>query len=87
MIFVLGILTGIVISFLFGLYRFIANNRGIDFDNRSFVRDILSTNDGIDFARKFLYTNWPGEGCKLLDNEVNKKFKLYAQLKDWYENC
>lgn len=85
--FVIGFIIGVIVSFLFGLYRFIQNGRDSDFDNNSFVKDILSTNDGIDFSRKFLYTNWPGEGVKLEDNEANKKFKLYAPLKNWYENC
>lgn len=50
--------------------------------------EILSTNEGVDFAQKFLYEDFDiklENMKKFKDNEKNKKFKIYQPLKNIYE--
>ena len=89
MIFALGAITGIIMSFCFGFYRYLQKGYIQRRAGHQYVVDILSTNEGIDYARKFLYVcptpEW--DMYKKAPNEKNQKFSLYEPLRCWYENC
>lgn len=91
MIFILGIATGILLSVCWSFYRFIMGARFVRRAGHQYVIDVLSTNEGIDYARKFLYVpkdqTRPFDMYNFAPNDKNKHFSFYEPLRYWYENC